>query len=163
NNSSAVGGDGTGWLVAFNPENGEELWRTEAGSDAYASFKYSPILGDLNGDGGQEVVLMNGNSIRIFDGVTGALLTCSGSVCSGGNARLRIDSAGRNTPVIADIDGDGDLELVAASGSEVYIWHEFEDLEGATPGTNSAFTSHWPMWRGNAQRTGSTDPERLSE
>ncbi len=155
NGNTNVGGDGTGRLVGWNPVSGEELWRATAGGDDYASFKYSPIAGDLNGDGGQELVVANGGSVRIFDGTEGTLLRCDGSSCAGGDARLRFSSTGRNTPVMADIDGDGDLELIAAGGGKVFVWHNFEDLKGSTAGLNEPYTSDWPMWRGNAARTAS--------
>ena len=91
--------------VAFDGVNGDILW---AGTDPHP-YTASPLTVDMDGDGRDEVVVFT------FDawGRTSDILVvnvASGSVTRQSGLRGRAVS----TPVIADMDGDGDLELVTA-------------------------------------------------
>lgn len=146
-----------GYVVAWDPQTDQELWRTapvNGGNDEYAAFKMSAISGDVNGDGADEVIVLNGGGAHILDGMTGEVLSCDSDVCRGGEARMRVGSTGRNTPALVDIDNDGDLELLVASGGKAYLFDDFTSLVSSTEGNNPPFQTLWPMWRGNPQRTG---------
>ncbi|HEX9891744.1 MAG TPA: S8 family serine peptidase, partial [Actinomycetota bacterium] len=68
---------------------------------------YQPAIGDLDGDGRQEIVAMNGNPARI-------------TAFAGDGRQLWSVAAVRGPayvpPVIGDVDGDGDREVIAVSG-----------------------------------------------
>ncbi|MCB0329145.1 MAG: VCBS repeat-containing protein [Bdellovibrionales bacterium] len=148
---------GLGYVVAWEPVTGIELWRTapvNSGNDSNGAFKMSAIAGDLNGDGADEVVVLNSGAAHILNGRTGSPLTCDSQICRGGEARLRVGNTGRNTPVMTDIDGDGDLELLVASGDTVYLYDDFTNVLGSQAGSNSPFSTTWPEWRGNPAKTG---------
>lgn len=85
------------------------------GSWCQTGWYASPAVADLNGDGQPEVI-WSGYSIKVVDGATGALLW---SVRSGHDRSYTGDTdEGRTWPgiVVADVDGDGALELVTAHG-----------------------------------------------
>lgn len=156
--SESTGGSTTGKLAAYNPTSQEMIWRTNSeseGNDDNASDLYSPIIADLNGNGTQEVIVINGKNVLIYNGNTGHLLKCSSNLCKKGKSLLKMESTSKNTPVAADLDGDGTLELIAASGNKVYVWHDFSSISGDPAGNNPPYKADWPMWRGDTARTGS--------
>jgi len=105
----------------------------------------SPIVGDVTGDGMVDIIFPVGggddavpNLIYGFQG--------DGQVVKG--FPLSLAGPGRSTPALADLDGDGDIELAYAGwGLAVHVW----DL----PGMAGAELLPWPTFQGTAQRTGS--------
>jgi len=99
------------------------------------------VLGDYDGDGKMEIFMTIGWSIGVIDG-NGQMLTKTNS---GDPSRpfYYADGLLLNNPVVADVDGDGQLELIAHN-SRLFVW----DLPGG------AVRADWPMFKRNAARTG---------
>jgi len=98
------------------------------------------VLGDYDGDGKMEVFMTVAGTPVVVDG-NGQMLTRTNS----GNQSLPFYYAGGlllNNPVVADVDGDGQLELIAHN-SRLYVW----DLP------NGAVKADWPMFKRNPART----------
>ncbi|WP_053202647.1 FG-GAP-like repeat-containing protein [Jiangella muralis] len=104
-----------GVAIAFDRgvAEGYELWRT---SPDYVEWAYAPelVIGDVDGDGRNELVIAGYGQILAYDGRTGALLD------TGSGWRGRVDWIsgpdvnGRNYGQVQliELDGDGRLELV---------------------------------------------------
>ena len=160
--SASVGGDGDSRVMAYNPRSGAKLWETIPEdytiNDSWAGNFSSPVIADIDGNGSHEVIASNGEGIIIFEGTNGYQLTCTQVVCTG-EVRLATGGIMRNTPVIADIDQDGDLEIVAASSRSyttdygvLYGWTNLaNDIESLT-GSNEAYSAPWPMFKQNSKR-----------
>ena len=99
------------------------------------------ILGDYDGDGKMEIFMTIGWTIGVIDG-NGQMLTRTNS---GDPSRpfYYADGLLLNNPAVADVDGDGQLELIAHN-SRLFVW----DLPGG------AVRADWPMFKNNATRTG---------
>jgi len=93
----------------------------------------SPAVADLNGDGANEVI-GSAYSVVVLDGANGSLKwrAKSGHDSSESNA----DNVGRTWPgvVTADVDGDGDLEIITAHGAGYVSVYD----------QNGDFCSGWP-------------------
>ncbi|MBK9087597.1 MAG: VCBS repeat-containing protein [Holophagales bacterium] len=111
----------------------------------------SPVAVDLNGDGSPEVLVPIGWDIVGFSG--------NGSFFKyGAEAQLRLHtyfSVG-GTPTVADIDGNGRLDVMIGSANSsfsagrLFVW---ELPAAAIPGV-----SPWPMFRRGPERTGLLSP-----
>lgn len=116
----ALKGDGTalpGWPVHLN-----------------AVYLSSCVVGDIDGDGRKDVLLGANDVLEALrhDGTRVAGWPKSGA-------------SFYRTPLIADLDQDGDVEVVAVLGSLVNVW----DL----PGPYTPTTMEWPMIGQNARHT----------
>ncbi len=108
---AAVGdldGDGVAEIVVSGPQalvaldaRGEERWRHTVG--AVTSGISPPSLADLDGDGLREVLYADETSLRILDGVTGALRWSTWE---------HVGFAYGDYPVVADLDADDHAEIV---------------------------------------------------
>jgi hypothetical protein len=95
-------------------------WRSATGGRVFAS----PAVGDLNGDGAQDVVVTSyigdngaeGSEVFAWNGTTGQQLFRTRS-CSFMGQSLGTQSS----PTLADIDGDGKLEVLFSHAWEVTI------------------------------------------
>ena len=98
------------------------------------------ILGDYDGDGKMEIFMTIGWTIGVIDG-NGQMLTRTNS---GDSSRpfYYADGLLLNNPALGDVDGDGQLELVAHN-SRLFVW----DLPGG------AVKADWPMFKRNPART----------
>jgi putative cell wall-binding protein len=99
---------------------------------------------DVNADGAQDLFVPTGAFIGVFDGATGKALY---HLAEG-------DSLGfQNSPAIADIDGDGQLDVVAAGtrvtdhAGIVYRW--------TLPPSARLGSRGWPQFHKDSRRTGS--------
>ena len=94
------------WLYCVNAD-GTERWRTPL---AGRGIFYAPAVGDINGDGALEIVV----SVRDTDPDSGA---CTYVVGADGTVleRLQLGKSAKTSPAIADIDGDGELEVIVAT------------------------------------------------
>ncbi len=157
-----VVGDTRGYLHAFH-HDGTALagWPIKTGpADQTFRILSRPALADLNGDGRPEVILALSDGKLYVYGADGALL--GGWPQSIGDAA---DAFGNHvidsSPVVADLDGDGTLEIVVgAYDKAVYAYHangglawRFEtrdvvlatpavaDIDPARPGLETAIAS----------------------
>jgi putative cell wall-binding protein len=101
------------------------------------------VTADINGDGGQDLFVPTGAFIAVFSGKTGQLLY---RLAQG-------DSVGfQNSAAIADVDGDGQLDVLAAgrhvNGTGVaYRWE--------LPTAAKLGAKGWPQFQKDSRRTGS--------
>ncbi len=109
-----------------------------------ASTEASPVVGDIDGDGVPDIIQPIGNSEtdtpdRIY------ALSADGSVIAG--FPIRLDGHPRSTPVLCDLEGDGDVDIVYGSWDRLlHVW----DM----PSTYDPSRVPWPTFQGNSQRTG---------
>lgn len=165
------------WLQVWDWDNPTPKWTVVpkgplGGDDPHAEDLGSPMIADLDGNGSLEVVMAYFNAVDVFNGKTGAQLTCNGAGC-GSTRSLFTWMTVRNSPAIGDLDNDGDLE-VAIGGSHagpnyegtangyLYVWTDFASRLGSPAGTLPAYSAPWPQYRGNAQHTGATAVLRSS-
>ncbi|CAN5375950.1 hypothetical protein BH09MYX1_BH09MYX1_03840 [soil metagenome] len=136
-----------GYVYAIGPD-GSRLWRYDYAKGAPKVFASEPVVVDLNKDGTPEIIfgtysLAAGGGHIIILANSGALLfdVPLPNQCANGNG-IGIPGA----PSRADIDGDGQLEIVVATfehGIDVFT----------VPGSGKACMP-WPTGRGNLLRNG---------
>jgi len=164
NGASRYGGSGNGEVVAWTPALSDQpIWDVipeERGLDGPFYFS-SPVIADLDGNGSQEVVVASGQSLVVFEGSSGAELTCGDTLCLDGKRSMYSYGALGSSPAIGDLNGDGKLEAVAApssfrgegSAGGILVFTNFQDL-GSSEGPLAPFKSDWPQFRGGATRSG---------
>lgn len=148
-----------GFVYALDATTGQLLWRVQPQTlqGPLVAPLYSPVLADYDGDGLQDVFIAIGWEVAVLKGSTGEQFTATSfpSALPSYYGDHTIDG----TPAIGDLDGDGRLELVAASGTlppvfpnapfnpqrgQIYVWE--------LPVSNT--TSAWPQFRLNAANSG---------
>lgn len=99
------------------------------------------VTGDLDGDGGQDLVVPTGGAAFAYSGKTGARLF---SLAEGTGTGFQ------SSPLVADLDGNGLLDIVLAGfrGSAGVVLR-YELGEQAVPGRLA-----WPQLRRDSRRTG---------
>jgi outer membrane protein assembly factor BamB len=122
-----------GRVYAVN-QNGYSLsgWPYNTGNVLWSS----PIVLDIDGDEALEVLVETTGPQLIHLNADGSLLMA-----------LDIETSGlpMSTPVAGDLDCDGDLEVAVGAPRAVCVWNY---------PTASDVDMPWPMYRGNARRTG---------
>jgi hypothetical protein len=168
-----AGGDGLGRIVAWDPETSAPKWSTVPfhpinapgdvnGNDESGGFFMSPVIADLDGNGSLEVIAANHWSVHVLDGRDGTPLTCQNNAC-GAQPTMFTYGILKSTPAIADIDGDGALDVViggmhvyspagggfdASERALAYAWTGFAHTLRSRPGSQPAFAAPWPMFHG---------------
>ncbi len=126
--ASFAGGDGYSHLAAWSPSRGVALWDVvpSAGTrldSAGGHYNRAPIIEDLTGDGVPEILINYSTDVLVFD-ADGAQLTCHSSPCT--RPQFRAGGRLKGYPAVADIDQDGELEIIAAGPysrrSALLIW-----------------------------------------
>ncbi|HVE47413.1 MAG TPA: FG-GAP-like repeat-containing protein [Acidimicrobiales bacterium] len=107
---------------------------------------------DLNGDGGQDLLVPTGGALFAYSGKTGARLFAleEGKV------------AFQNSPLVADVDGNGLLDIIAVgtrpTGSGVALRYEMAASDNARLGA-----AGWPTFHHDARRTGAVNVPALTQ
>ncbi len=125
--------DGTGRAIPGYP-------RTSGGGVVLGQLS----TGDFDGDGGQDLLVPTGGAIFAYSGKTGARMF---SLAEGTGTGFH------STPLVADVDRDGRLDIVAAGfrgNAGVVLRYE---LGGAARAGNLA----WPQYRRNDVKNGTFD------
>jgi hypothetical protein len=134
-----------GRLVAgFPMQPLDHTGRTNGGFNVGTGF----VLADVDGDGANEILFNQGWSVTIVDG-NGQQLSSPRYPATDRPIYLT-DGTLLNTPAVADLDKDGQLELVVQN-SKLYVWKL----------PQSTAESAWPMFKHNPARTGSNVPAYL--
>ena len=113
------------------------------------------ILVDYDGDSDMEILILQNTSMIVLDG-DGTQLSPMGTFDADAfNSELEVGKENGTrfsaaSPAVADIDGDGRLEAVVATGllgleskGHIIVWKLPE----------SSLKAHWPMYKQNAART----------
>jgi hypothetical protein len=110
--------------------------------DGSYDMPYSPVVADIDGDGGLEILI-------VHQGSRGAAIVEPDGTCT--EERHNSELGGLVAPpVVDDVDNDGLLEILLGGGETngvIVIWDE------VGPATSAALP--WPMFRRNVARTGS--------
>jgi FG-GAP-like repeat/FG-GAP repeat len=114
-----------GWIRAYKADK-TLLWSFNYAQGA-TLFASEPVIGDIDGDGKLEIVFGTYVPAVISsdkDGPVGLwALKADGTVVSGFPLAVPIPGV-RSAPTLADLDGDGKLEILAATRSgQVFVWH----------------------------------------
>jgi hypothetical protein len=121
----------------------------------------SPVLGDVNGDGAMDVVIGSGSGFTPNGCTAGAIskayiLQANGTVMSGWPVDL--GTAAPPNPAIADVDLDGNVEVIISYSQSVYVWD--------APGAFDASKTPWPYYHLGIDHTGcvpAVDPAAAGE
>ena len=109
-----------GWVYILN-KNGDDLpgWPKRTS----APFPADPVVGDIDNDGDMEIVVGDWSRAHIWNH--------DGTYFTG----WPINKGTYSTAALADLDGDGDLEIIySGSDNKLYIWHH-----------NATNFSNWPQ------------------
>lgn len=112
------------------------------GSSQSYNYNLNAILADYTTDdnGKMEIFFSEGWAITIIDG-DGSQIT--GTSNPDTDPIYYLEGLMQNSPAVGDVDGDGELELVA-NNSNLYVW----DMPAGST------TTDWPMFRRDAARNG---------
>lgn len=150
-------GDGRPEVVVSGPRltvldlDGNEVWK----SPEYGSVARGAALVDADGDGKPDVVFgANDRKFRVLHGATGRELLAFDATVRG-HVYEWIDSG----PLVADFDGDGQLEAFFVAGKGTSDKTRAENYGRAYAIRVGKGAGRWPTFRGNPRRTG-TAPAR---
>lgn len=102
-------------------------------------ISYTPILADIDGDNDAEIIYAsNVNPKGIY------AYKLNGTMVPGFPLSLDNDAYVASTPCVADLDGDGKNEIIAATGGKIYVWE--------TKGNSNRI--EWGSSRHDPQNTG---------
>jgi YVTN family beta-propeller protein len=137
-----VFGSNDGFLYALR-KDGSLLWKRSLGSEVYAS----PALARRTPGAGLAVYATT------WDGLLYAVDGKSGAVLAGASVEAEVVSS----PVVADVDGDGKLEIFFQDRKGNIGWKMEGDVFWAFRDNGSsvgAFAREWPMYRRDPAHTG---------
>ncbi|MCB9868444.1 MAG: VCBS repeat-containing protein [Planctomycetes bacterium] len=148
-----VDGDGREEVVVASESltaigsKGQLLYSERLSSATGCSVTRGVSVADLDGDGGVDLVTLDSHGVlRVHRGKDGALL-CTFDVAKVHGKKVRQGSHG---PVIADLDGDGRLDVFVVVGGDNRDRHGLAVCLTGFPGTGEG----WYQMRHDAQNTG---------
>lgn len=164
--------DINGVVHAFMP-NGAELagWPVQpnipadcAGNSLHYGTQASPIVANLLGDSDPEIVLNSANEFVIWNRSGQQLTAATGCPIPAGKLSLASGSDSFfNSPAVADLDGNGRVEVVGAGTHSDVPGHSgsYVTLYAWTFANSTADPRHmdWPMFRRDAMNSGVYRPE----
>lgn len=121
--------EGSGEMRAYH-WNGRRIWTQQVQDQSGAA---GPILFDFEQDGYPEVVYADEEWVRVFDGRTGAVKMVSGDHES---------YTGFETPIVADVDNDGHVEIVMLHGQSVKGITVYSDQNNSWPPGRQIWNQH---------------------
>jgi outer membrane protein assembly factor BamB len=154
-----------GKVYAFNGATGQIRWATQVRDIFNNQFMpnpvvYSPMLADYTGNGHDDVFIALGWDIIVVRGSDGVQLTATSNLDPDKPSyytNYTIDGA----PAIGDLDGNGKLDLVAASAStnqqlqpinaQIHVWEL----------PNSTTKASWPQFSRTPDKRGLLVPRLL--
>lgn len=164
--ASVAGTAAKSQVLVYEPDSATLKWSAAPGdpndgkNDPFGGDLMSPVIGDIDGNGSLEVLAANSWSVHVFNGRTGAPLTCQGPPCGTVRSLYSLRPI-KSTPAMGDIDGNGTLDVVIGSGhfksipnGVVYAWTGMAGLINSPAGQQSPYAAPWPMFRGDAAHTG---------
>ncbi len=123
----------------------------------------SPAVGDLDNDGLPEIVVPMNIELVVLDASGAQLSRASGCSYPPGTLQLRTNYSLASSPLIVDVDGDGDVEVVTAGGATftatpagaIYAW-DFSSPVGSA-------AHPWLQFRHDGRNLGLSSPEVFSD
>ncbi|NJL29059.1 MAG: VCBS repeat-containing protein [Thermoanaerobaculia bacterium] len=116
---------------------------------------------DLTGDGVPEIIVPMNTELVVLDRLGHQLSRASGCAQPAGTYQMILNSSANASPTVADLDGDGDLEVVIAGGATfgigdisagaLYAW-DF-------PAPFQSTRHPWPQFRHDVRNLGLARPE----
>jgi hypothetical protein len=166
--------DVNGVVHAFQP-NGAELpgWPVEPsiaadclGNSLHYGTQASPVVANLLGNTDPEIVLPAANEMVIWKRSGEQLTPATGCPIPAGKLNLSTNSdAFYNSAAIADIDGNGTLEVIGAGASSIVPGHagSYVTVYAWTFNGSDADPHYmdWPMFRRDALNSGVFRPEDI--
>lgn len=154
-----VVGDSTGTLYMCD-SRGHIRWTFETTPGAQVAAE--PAMGDVNGDGTQDVVVAGTDGyVYALDGETGLLLWQVPTYPAPTQEGMRLESV-FGAPALCDLKGNGHLDVIVATGQRYiadvpsHTWKGFGHIMvwDCGPNTYDATKLDWPQYRQNSHRTG---------
>lgn len=142
--------------------SGRQLWNVEPTvfsgySDPGCDLLKSVSIADLDNNGSQEVLVNNALGIVILAGSNGRQISVDNP------PTLLLAQPGQlpshSLPIVADLEGDGTLEVISAVHDKVLVWSNLKNA--ITSDANSRGVpgyAAWPMFQANPQRLSVVTP-----
>ena len=120
---------GSGEMRAYEWD-GTLLWSQVVQDQSGAA---GPVLFDFEMDGYPEVVYADESTVRVFNGLDGSIKLQSDDHSS---------ATGFETPIVADVDGDGEVEILMLHGSGSYGLSVYGDADHSWPAGRQIWNQH---------------------